>query len=101
MLVRVDIVVLCELIWVLKTSYGYSREELAELVERLLSTEELEVEDSDSAWLALEDYRTTRADFADCLIGRRNQRAGCESTVSFDGRVKDLRTFALLPHASR
>ncbi len=101
MTVRIDAIVLCELIWVLRSSYEYSRDELAELIERLLTTEELEIEDSDSAWLALEDYRATRADFADCLIGRRNLRAGCDTTVSFDGRLKDLESSALLPQASR
>jgi predicted nucleic-acid-binding protein len=99
--VHVDTIVLCELVWVLRSSYEYTREELAEVIERLLTTEDLEIEDSDSAWLALEDYRRTRADFADCLIGRRNLSAGCESTVSFDGRLKGLKSFELLPHSTR
>jgi predicted nucleic-acid-binding protein len=96
---RIDPVVLCELVWVLRSSYDYAREEVAEVVERILSTEQLEVDDAESAWLALEDFRTSKADFADCLIGQRARRAGCTATVTFDGRLKSLATFEILPHA--
>jgi predicted nucleic-acid-binding protein len=99
--VRVDAIVLCELAWVLRSSYDYSRAELAVVIEKILSTEQLDVEDADSAWLALDDFRSSKADFADCFIGRRNQRSGCEATVTFDGRLKPLATFELLPHAGR
>jgi predicted nucleic-acid-binding protein len=98
--VRVDAIVLCELVWVLRSSYDYSRTELAVVIEKILSTEQLEVEDADSAWLALDDFRTSKADYADCFIGRRNQRVGCEVTVTFDGRLKPLAAFELLPHSS-
>lgn len=96
---RVDAIVLCELVWVLRSSYGYEREDVAEVIERILATERLEVDESESAWLALEDFRASHADFADCLIGRRAQRAGCKTTVTFDGRLKRLSTFEMLPHA--
>jgi predicted nucleic-acid-binding protein len=96
--VRVDAIVLCELVWVLRSDF--SRPELAGVIEKILSTEQLDVEDADSAWLALDDFRTSKADYADCFIGRRNQRFGCETTVTFDGRLKPLAAFELLPRAS-
>lgn len=99
--VRVDAVVLCDLVWVLRASYGYQRAELAEVVEKILSAEQLEVEGADTAWLALEDFRASKADFADCLIGRRNQSTGCKTTVTFDTRVKPLASFELLAVGGR
>lgn len=96
--VRIDAIVLCELLWVLRSSYGYSHEDLAMVVEKILSTEQIDVDDADTAWQALADFRAGKADYADCLIGRRNLRAGCEATVTFDGRLKGLPGFELLPH---
>jgi predicted nucleic-acid-binding protein len=97
----VNAIVLCELVWVLRSSYDYGKPDVAAAVEKILSAEQFEVEDVDTAWLALADYRSGAADFADCLIGRRNLRLGCESTATFDGRLKILDAFELLPHATR
>lgn len=99
--ILVNAVVLCELVWVLRSSYGYSKDDVAGAVEKILSAEQLEVEDVDAAWLALGDFRGGRADFADCLIGRRNLRLGCETTATFDGRLRGIPGFELLPHATR
>lgn len=96
----VNAIVLCELVWVLRSSYNYQKADIAVVIENILSAEQFEVEDADGAWLALADFRSGRADFADCLLGRRNSRLGCESTVTFDGRLKGLAGFELLPHAS-
>lgn len=98
---RLDAIVLCELTWVLRSSYGCPREELADILEKLLSTEQIEVEDADAAWLALEDFRASKADFADCLIGRRNRSAGCTMTVTFDERLKPLASFEVLATGGR
>jgi predicted nucleic-acid-binding protein len=97
----VNAIVLCELVWVLRSSYDYSKPDVAAVVEKILSAEQFEVEDVDAAWLALQDYKLGRADYADCLIGRRNAGQGCQTTVSFDGRLKDVAGFELLPHATR
>jgi predicted nucleic-acid-binding protein len=84
----VNVIVLCELVWVLRAVYEYSKPDVAAAVERILSTEQLLVEDADLAWLALGDYRAGAGDFADDLIGRRNLHLGCEATATFDGRLK-------------
>ena len=94
-------VVLCELVWVLRSSYGFSKDDIAAVVEKILSAEQFEVEDVDAAWLALGDFRSGRADYADCLIGRRNAGLGCEATATFDGRLRGIPGFVLLPHATR
>ena len=38
-------------------------------------------------------FRATRADFADCLIGVLNRRAGCATTYPFDRRASATADF--------
>lgn len=92
----INSIVLCELVWVLESAYDYPRPVIAEVLEKIFMTGGFQVEDRDMAWSALGDYRRTRADFADCLITRRNRAAGCEETGSFDKNVKGVTDFRLL-----
>ena len=92
----IDAVVLCELVWVLDAAYGYPKTRLADAVEAILLTAQFEIDRKDNAWAALADYKNSRADFADCLIGRMNQSRGCDVTVTFDKPLKTLPTFELL-----
>jgi predicted nucleic-acid-binding protein len=95
----VNVIVLCELVWVLGQTYKYSRPEVAAVIGQILTTEQILVEDVDLAWLALSDFKSSKADFADCLIGRKNLRLGCDATATFDGRLKRLAAFEALPGA--
>jgi predicted nucleic-acid-binding protein len=92
----IDAIVLCELAWVLDAAYGYPKANLADAVEAILLTAQFEVDEKDTAWAALADYRNSRADFADCLIGRVNQSRGCDTTVTFDKSLKTLPAFEML-----
>lgn len=77
-------VVLCELVWVLETAYGYRRRAVGDVVERILRTSQFEFDHKDQLWQAWKDYRGGKGDFADYLIGRLGQSAGCEATLTFD-----------------
>lgn len=92
----IDSIVLCELVWVLETGYGFSRTEIAAALERILATAQFEIESKDLALAALDDFRRSAADFSDCLIGRRNRAAGVPETVTFDRNLKGLEGFRLL-----
>lgn len=61
-------VVLCELVWVLRGAYGYERSAIAAILEKLLTTEEFEIERSALVWRALKEYRNGPADFSDYVI---------------------------------
>jgi predicted nucleic-acid-binding protein len=87
----VNLVVLCEFVWVLARNYRMNRAAIADTVERILRTVELAVERADVAAEALRRYRAGGADFADCVIAGVNRRTGCASTRTFD------RTAAALP----
>lgn len=89
-------VVLCELTWILVSVYEHGRDEITRTIEAILLTGQFHLEDKSLVEHALEDYKNTKADFADCLIGRRNAAAGAEATLTFDRRLKTLKTFDVL-----
>ena len=89
-------IVLCEVVWVLETGYGFSRRDVAVTLERILATAQFEIEAKDLALGALDDFRRSTADFSDCLLGRRNRATGAAETVTFDRSLKGLEGFRLL-----
>jgi len=80
-------IVLCETVWVLESAYGYSREDIAGVLERVIRTQQFQIENLQSAWTALRMYRSGGADFADCLLGQTNLEAGCSETVTLDTKA--------------
>lgn len=92
----VGAVVLCEMVWVLRESYGSTKAEIVSALEHLLATAQIEIGQKDLAREALEDYRKGRGDFADYVIGRAAREAGCERTVTFDRRLKASALFRLV-----
>ena len=89
-------VVVCELIWVLESGYGFDKADTAHAVELMLATRQLEFEDRNLLRQALGDYRTGKADFADCVIGRRNAAQSCAKTWTLDRGAADLPFYELL-----
>jgi predicted nucleic-acid-binding protein len=80
----VSVIVVVELIWVLQTSYAFEKSEIDRVLEILLRTKDLVIEQAESVSQALRAYRSSRADFSDCLIERIGHAANCQSTVTFD-----------------
>lgn len=79
-------IVLCELVWVLETAYGYARENVALALERILRTSQFTIEDHQEARSSFREYQDG-ADFADSFIAAVNRRHGCERTVTFDRKA--------------
>lgn len=77
-------VALVEVVWVSQSSYGATREEVAVIVRRLLSTRQLVVQEAETAWKALRLFESSKADFADCLVACAAMAEGCKSVVTFD-----------------
>ena len=92
----VNRIVLCELVWVLESAYGYSKDTIVVVLEKLLRTSQLKIEDMQSAWIAFRMYQKGKADFADCLLGATNRIGGCNETVTFDQAASKLEDFQLL-----
>ncbi len=94
--VYINQIVLCEMVWVLIGAYKFSKNAVIDTLEKILMTEAFEIETQQEIWDALSDYKTSPADFADCLIGRKNKANGCSSTFSFDKDLKTNRYFTLM-----
>ncbi|MCF6301295.1 MAG: type II toxin-antitoxin system VapC family toxin [Proteobacteria bacterium] len=80
-------IVLCELSWVLESNYQQSKETIIHVVEELLQISQLEIMDPETVWRALNDFKTSNADFADHLIAGSNLVSGCDKTVTFDKKA--------------
>jgi predicted nucleic-acid-binding protein len=89
-------IVLCELVWVLESAYGYSKDTIVPVLEKLLRTSQLKIDDVQAAWTAFRMYQKGKADFADCLLGATNRIGGCEWTVTFDQPASRVEGFKLL-----
>lgn len=81
----ISTVVLVELVWVMQGAYKASKAEIVEILQKLLQTREIIVQDAEVALQALARFADSKAGFADCLIERIGQRNGCDYTISFDG----------------
>ncbi|HJP99779.1 MAG TPA: type II toxin-antitoxin system VapC family toxin [Rhodanobacteraceae bacterium] len=82
----IDNIVLCELFWVLESGYGYTRADITATLQRLLEVDRFRFEAPELAWQALDACRNG-ADFADALLARINEVAGCDYTATFDQRA--------------
>jgi predicted nucleic-acid-binding protein len=92
-------ITLCEIVWVLAECYEADRGRIGSVIEGLLASRQLIVEDSEIVWNALHDWRKSSADFSDALIGRKVITRGGEKTVTFDRAAAKLPGFELLKSA--
>lgn len=89
-------ITLCEIVWVLAECYSADRDRIGSVIEGLLASRQLVVEEADTVWNALRDWRASNADFSDALIGRQVTARGGEKTVTFDRAAAKLPHFELL-----
>lgn len=81
----IPLVSLVELVWVMQSCYSATKPEIVAILDMLLRTQELLVENAETAIRALTVFSASKADFSDCIIERSANKAGCEYTVTFDG----------------
>jgi predicted nucleic-acid-binding protein len=89
-------IVMCELVWVLETAYGYDHREIVPVLESILRTKQFQFENKDLLWKSLADYRNKKGDFADHLIGHAGHKIGCRETLTFDTELKNNPLFRVL-----
>jgi predicted nucleic-acid-binding protein len=80
----VTVVSLVELVWVLLSCYASSKAEINSVLENMLHTKYIIVQDTAILWKALRKFKEGKADFPDCLIKHTSFDAGCSSVVTFD-----------------
>lgn len=89
-------IVLCETVWVLERSYAVNKEMLANLIEKVLKTEQFSIQGVEMVWRALKEFKKSKADFSDCLMAQINLANGCEHTATFDKKASDGVGYRLL-----
>lgn len=80
----VPVTVTLELEWVLRYSFGFAKDETIGALSSLLAAAELSFESEQAVEVALELYRTSAADFADCLHIALTAQAGEQPLWTFD-----------------
>jgi predicted nucleic-acid-binding protein len=91
--VSINLLVLLETEWVLRSRYDLSKNEIADALSGLLDSTEVRVEDEATVERALFVWKDSAAEFADCLIGERYRELGCHATASFDTRALKVPAF--------
>jgi predicted nucleic-acid-binding protein len=92
----ISVVALCEAVWVLESAYKQRKAEIVSVLDGLLETSGFEIEDRDLVRAAVDDYRSHKADFADCWIGRTGEAQQCRYTLTFERSLKTLEMFRVL-----
>ncbi len=80
----IGIATILEIAWVLSCTKAMPREIVAKAITDLLSLDTVIVESTRAVAWAAQNFRFTKADFADCLIAASARTAGCSKTVTFD-----------------
>ena len=80
----VPVTVALELEWVLRTSYGFPKAQVALVLSQLLSSVELSFESESALEIALALYQRGPADFSDCLHVALAHNAGERPLWTFD-----------------
>jgi predicted nucleic-acid-binding protein len=91
-----SLIVIAELVWVLEVSYRFKKSEIEHVLETLLRSKELVIEQAEVVAQALRKFSDSRADFVDCLIERCGHAAGCQHTVTFDQNAASAAGMKLL-----
>jgi predicted nucleic-acid-binding protein len=90
-------IVICEMIWVLESAYGFEKLEILPVIDQLLRTAQFKIVDKDVCWKAFADFSHKEGDFADYYIGRANEKDGADATLTFDKALKGSDLFLILP----
>jgi predicted nucleic-acid-binding protein len=91
----ISIVAMVETVWVLDRAYGLTPQEIAAVVERMLQTDVLVIENEQEVFTAMIALKEGLGSFADCVIAALGAKAGCSSTVTFDHKALRLPGFRL------
>jgi predicted nucleic-acid-binding protein len=83
----ITLVCIVELVWVMQGCYKATKEECVAILQTLLHTREILLENAEIIVMAVQRYSASNADFADCLIERSAKYAKCACTMTFDSNA--------------
>lgn len=85
-----------ELEWVLRSAFGFAKDDVVQVVSSLLSSAELVFQDEQALEVALLLFRKSSADFADCVHIALASQAGERPLWTFDKRAAKVAGAQLL-----
>jgi len=88
--------VLCELVWVLESAYGFGKAEIVRVLDLMMRTAQFEISEKETLWQALDEYHRGKGDFSDYYLGIANEDDGAEITLTFDKGLKGSRCFKVI-----
>lgn len=91
----VSLLTIAETVWVLRRSFDMSDEAIAAILEQILQTETLFIQNEREVFTAMFTFKSGAASFDDALIGALGRWAGCSHTLTFDRKAARLRDFRL------
>jgi predicted nucleic-acid-binding protein len=80
----ISLLVLAELTWTLRRVFKLNRTAIAEVIAKLLNSQDMVLEQEEIVRQGLHLYSTTKADFADCVIALSARSMGCTTVVTLD-----------------
>ena len=80
----VNLLVLMEFFWVLRSRYKLPKARLARIIRELIEVEFLDFEALETVGKAFVAYDTGISDFADSVVALRNVECGVDRTFTFD-----------------
>ena len=80
----IGVATILEIVWVMKRKKPSGREEISNIIEQLIADDAIVVEHPALVAAAVQRFRSTKAEFADCLIAASARVAGCERMLTFD-----------------
>jgi len=88
-------IVLCEVVWVLHSVYGFGREQIGTALRQLIAARQLRFDSTDRLLRAMRAFDGGKGDFADYLIREHATEAGCDSVSTFDKALLREEMFTL------
>jgi len=88
--------VMVELVWVLERAYGFSRDRITTILEELVATEGLVIEEANDVARAAFRYRASGVGFSDLMILAAAERSGAQPLYTFDQKAARLEGVSLL-----
>jgi len=99
--IHVGDVVLCELVWNLRDGYGHKRDDIANVLARVLGAGLLHFESRVRVEQALSAFKAGKGDFADHLILEEARDQNCRALVSFDRKLGRSNPFVILEKGNK
>lgn len=89
-------VVVCEVVWVLQSTYRFPKTQVVDVLGKLLRTRHLAFPSPDRIRRALDAYTAGKGDLPDYLIREQARDAGFERVATFDKALHDTPGFEAL-----